>query len=112
MMVRGYQLMISPHLGASCRYSPTCSEYSIQALTKYGALKGGILTLYRIGRCAPWGKGGFDPPRWFGEPQIPETGELSEALETPETPELPEALEIPKTPEPLRESKSNEAAIQ
>ncbi len=66
-LVRAYQLVVSPHLGPSCRYTPSCSTYSVQALTEYGAVKGGILTIWRLLRCAPWGKGGYDPPRWFGE---------------------------------------------
>ncbi|NQV73592.1 membrane protein insertion efficiency factor YidD [bacterium] len=66
-LVRGYQLVISPHLGSSCRYSPTCSEYSIQALKKYGAIKGLILTIHRVVRCNPWGGHGHDPPIWFSE---------------------------------------------
>ncbi|MFQ5568091.1 MAG: membrane protein insertion efficiency factor YidD [Rhodothermales bacterium] len=67
--VRGYQLVISPHLPANCRYTPSCSNYSIQALRKYGAVKGTILSVWRILRCNPWGGHGYDPPRWFGEPK-------------------------------------------
>ena len=67
-LVRVYQLVLSPHMGGSCRYAPTCSQYSIQALRKYGALKGSILTIWRLLRCQPWGGQGYDPPRWFGEP--------------------------------------------
>ena len=66
-LVRGYQLILSPHVNATCRYTPTCSEYAIQALRKYGAVKGLILTCYRLARCHPWGGHGYDPPRWFGE---------------------------------------------
>jgi uncharacterized protein len=68
LLVRGYQLVLSPHIGSACRFQPTCSSYSIQAFQKYGALKGLVLTFYRIGRCHPWGGHGYDPPRWFGEP--------------------------------------------
>ena len=67
-LVRGYQLILSPHLPSSCRYSPTCSKYAIAALRKYGAVKGTILAVWRILRCNPWGGHGYDPPRWFGEP--------------------------------------------
>lgn len=67
-LVRGYQIFISPLLPASCRYTPTCSQYAILALRKYGVVKGGILAAYRILRCNPWGGHGYDPPRWFGEP--------------------------------------------
>lgn len=66
-LVKGYQLIISPHFPSTCRYSPTCSAYAIQALEKYGAIKGVVLAIHRIGRCHPWGGHGYDPPRWFGE---------------------------------------------
>ena len=66
-LVRLYQLIISPHLGSSCRFTPTCSQYAIQALQKYGALKGFILATHRIVRCNPWGGHGHDPPLWYGE---------------------------------------------
>ena len=66
-IVRGYQLVISPHLGSSCRFSPTCSEYSILAFKKYGAVKGLVLTIHRVVRCNPWGGHGHDPPVWFGD---------------------------------------------
>ena len=68
-LVRGYQLIISPHFPSTCRYRPTCSHYSIQAFREYGAIKGLILTVHRLLRCHPWGGHGYDPPRWFGEPQ-------------------------------------------
>lgn len=67
-VVRLYQGAVSPWLPATCRYTPTCSEYAVQALRQYGALRGGVLALWRIGRCNPWGGHGYDPPRWFGEP--------------------------------------------
>ena len=60
--VRLYQVTLRPVLGGHCRFQPTCSDYSIVALTKYGALKGSIKTIYRIIRCNPWGGCGFDPP--------------------------------------------------
>ena len=56
-----YQKFISPLLRPSCRFHPTCSEYSIQAITKYGAIKGIFLSLKRILRCNPWGGSGLDP---------------------------------------------------
>lgn len=56
-----YQGAISVHLPNSCRYSPTCSQYSIEAIRKYGAWKGSILTLKRLARCHPWGGHGYDP---------------------------------------------------
>ena len=61
LLVRGYQLPISPMLGANCRYHPTCSAYMVQALQKHGPAKGLWLGLKRIGRCHPWGGTGHDP---------------------------------------------------
>ncbi|CAM8891981.1 unnamed protein product [Rhodiola kirilowii] len=63
-----YKREISPLLPRSCRYVPTCSEYSMQAYKKYGVMKGTVLTGWRICRCNPLGGTGFDPPRWFDEP--------------------------------------------
>lgn len=59
--VRGYQLVISPWLGPSCRHSPTCSVYMIEAVKEWGPIKGFWLGLKRIGRCHPWGTTGYDP---------------------------------------------------
>lgn len=59
--VKGYRYFLSPWLGASCRFEPTCSAYSIQALEKYGAVKGSVLTIWRIIRCHPGCTGGHDP---------------------------------------------------
>lgn len=56
-----YKKLISPILPPSCRYLPTCSDYGIEAIKKYGALKGGWLTIKRISRCHPWGGHGYDP---------------------------------------------------
>jgi uncharacterized protein len=67
--VRFYQIALSPLLGPSCRYTPTCSQYSILALRQYGAVRGTILTVWRILRCNPFGGHGYDPPRWFTEPR-------------------------------------------
>ncbi len=60
-LIRFYQLAISPWLPPSCIYTPTCSQYGIEAISKYGVFKGGWLTLKRLLRCAPWGRGGYDP---------------------------------------------------
>ena len=61
-IIRFYQAAISPYLPAnSCRYTPSCSQYGIDCIRKHGALKGGWLTLKRIGRCHPWGGHGHDP---------------------------------------------------
>ena len=56
-----YQYMISPLTPAACRYTPTCSQYAVQAVHKYGPFKGGWMALKRIGRCHPWGGSGYDP---------------------------------------------------
>lgn len=60
-LVRGYRYLISPLLGPSCRFHPTCSEYAITALDRHGALRGGWFTLRRLLRCHPWHPGGYDP---------------------------------------------------
>jgi hypothetical protein len=60
-MVRFYQQRISPALPPSCRFYPSCSEYTAQAMLKYGALKGAWLGVRRIARCHPFTKGGYDP---------------------------------------------------
>ncbi|CAN1849705.1 UPF0161 protein At3g09310 [Linum perenne] len=70
-VLRFYKREISPLLPRSCRYVPTCSEYSMIAYNKYGFSKGTILTVWRLCRCNPLGGTGFDPPRWFGEDPPP-----------------------------------------
>ncbi|MDI6601533.1 MAG: membrane protein insertion efficiency factor YidD [Thermoanaerobacteraceae bacterium] len=59
--IRFYQRFISPMKPPSCRFYPTCSEYALQAIQKYGVLKGSWLSLWRILRCNPWNPGGYDP---------------------------------------------------
>jgi putative membrane protein insertion efficiency factor len=70
LLVRGYRFFLSPWLGSACRFEPTCSAYSLQALDKHGAAAGTYLTLHRLARCGPWCPGGHDPvpdhaPRLF-----------------------------------------------
>lgn len=60
-IIRLYQKFLSPFLGAQCRYTPTCSQYAVEALQKHGALKGGWLAFKRILSCNPWGGHGHDP---------------------------------------------------
>lgn len=60
-LIRFYRGAISPYLPRSCRYTPTCSQYALEAVRKYGALKGGWLALRRILRCHPFHPGGYDP---------------------------------------------------
>jgi hypothetical protein len=65
-LIRGYQSSISPGLGPGCRYLPTCSDYGLQAIGRYGLLRGGAMTVWRLLRCnplcSPGGAGGYDPP--------------------------------------------------
>ncbi|CAM3628458.1 membrane protein insertion efficiency factor YidD [Paracidovorax anthurii] len=60
-LVRGYRFFLSPWLGSACRFEPTCSAYSLQALERHGAAVGSYLTLRRLARCHPWCDGGHDP---------------------------------------------------
>jgi uncharacterized protein len=62
LLVRGYQLTLSPIFGRQCRFQPTCSHYMIGALEKYGAIRGTLRGLWRILRCNPFCRGGYDPP--------------------------------------------------
>jgi len=69
-LVKGYRLLLSPWLGSSCRFEPTCSRYALGALENHGAAAGTYLTIARLGRCHPWCDGGLDPvpqnkPRLF-----------------------------------------------
>jgi hypothetical protein len=59
--IRFYQYAISPYLPPSCRYTPSCSAYGIEALKKHGPFKGGWLTIKRVASCNPWGGSGYDP---------------------------------------------------
>lgn len=61
LLIRIYQVTLSPFIGRNCRYTPTCSNYGIEAIQKYGAIKGGWLTIKRILSCNPWGGSGYDP---------------------------------------------------
>ena len=60
-LVKSYRLLLSPWLGGACRFEPTCSAYSLQALEQHGAVAGSYFTLYRLARCQPWCDGGHDP---------------------------------------------------
>ena len=60
-LLRGYQRWISPLLGARCKYYPSCSEYAVQAIGRYGILRGSVLAAWRLLRCNPFSHGGYDP---------------------------------------------------
>lgn len=59
--IQAYRLLLSPYLGPACRYSPSCSEYALDAIQRWGVLKGMWFVVYRILSCHPWAKGGYDP---------------------------------------------------
>jgi len=59
--IRGYQMFISPALPPSCRFTPSCSQYALEAVERYGVLKGCWLAARRLARCHPWNPGGYDP---------------------------------------------------
>jgi len=61
LLIKFYQYVVSPLLGPKCRFTPTCSQYAVEALKKHGLLKGGWLTVKRISRCRPGGGSGYDP---------------------------------------------------
>jgi putative membrane protein insertion efficiency factor len=61
-VIRLYQRLISPMLGQRCRFEPSCSQYFIESVQKYGAVRGTLRGLWRILRCNPWHRGGYDPP--------------------------------------------------
>jgi putative membrane protein insertion efficiency factor len=65
-LIRIYQKLVSPNLGDNCRYRPTCSQYTVEAISKFGVFRGGWLGMKRIGRCHPLRPGGYDPvpDRW------------------------------------------------
>jgi uncharacterized protein len=76
LLLRGYKLAISPWLPASCRYVPTCSEYAMEAIDRFGLLRGSMMAVRRISRCHPFAKGGYDPvvrDRVFGVRSEPRT---------------------------------------
>jgi uncharacterized protein len=61
MLLRGYKWALSPMLPPACRYVPTCSEYAIEAVERYGAVRGSAMAVWRLLRCHPFASGGFDP---------------------------------------------------
>ncbi|MDM0075295.1 membrane protein insertion efficiency factor YidD [Variovorax sp. J2P1-59] len=75
-LVKAYRLLLSPWLGQSCRFEPTCSVYAIAALEQHGAATGSYLTLRRIARCQPWCDGGHDPVPPKAQRSGPRAGSL------------------------------------
>jgi putative membrane protein insertion efficiency factor len=63
LMVRAYQVVLSPWFGGACRFTPSCSAYALEAIERHGAWRGGWMAVRRIARCHPWGAAGFDPVR-------------------------------------------------
>lgn len=61
LLIKFYKAAISPHLPKNCKYEPTCSQYGIEAIERFGVLKGTALTVWRILRCNPFSRGGYDP---------------------------------------------------
>ena len=61
-LINGYRYLLSPVIPGRCRYLPTCSEYALEAIDKYGLRKGTWMAIKRVSRCHPWGGSGFDPP--------------------------------------------------
>lgn len=60
-LIRAYQLLVSPVIGPRCRHLPTCSDYAMEAISRFGVARGGWLALRRLIRCNPWGTSGYDP---------------------------------------------------
>lgn len=60
-IIKFYQVAISPYFPSSCRFEPTCSQYSVESLKRFGIFKGGWLSIKRISKCHPWHEGGYDP---------------------------------------------------
>ena len=94
-LVRAYQLLISPWLGRPCRHAPSCSAYAIEALRRFGVLRGGWLTAKRLARCHPWGTSGYDPVPAAPDP-VPAAREPVRAATEP----------VPAAPAPNRDGRT------
>jgi uncharacterized protein len=69
LLIKAYQILISPLIGSNCRYQPTCSHYAAQAIERFGVIVGTWLAIKRISRCHPWHEGGYDPVPEVLEPK-------------------------------------------
>ena len=86
VFIKFYRMVISPLLPDSCRFSPTCSQYAIEAITKFGAIKGMALAIYRILRCNPFCRGGYDPvPERFTFKRVTQEGVVEPQEESSES---------------------------
>lgn len=79
VLIKGYQLLISPLLGPTCKYYPSCSHYGLEAVRRHGAVKGTVMAGWRVLRCNPWSNGGVDEVPSKGEPlfRTPQTSSLA-----------------------------------
>jgi putative membrane protein insertion efficiency factor len=78
-LIKGYQLVISPLLGPSCKYYPSCSHYGLEAVRRHGALRGSVMAGWRVLRCNPWSNGGVDevPPKGHPIFRTPQTSSVA-----------------------------------
>lgn len=67
-LIKGYQLLVSPLLGPTCKYYPSCSRYGLEAVRRHGAVRGSVMAAWRVLRCNPWSNGGVDEVPAKGEP--------------------------------------------
>jgi putative membrane protein insertion efficiency factor len=74
LLLRGYRILLSPWLGNQCRFAPTCSVYAMEAIARFGAVRGGLMAIRRLGRCHPWHAGGWDPVPDAASPAHPTCG--------------------------------------
>ena len=76
-LLRGYKAMLSPFLPPACRYVPTCSDYAAEAIERHGALRGSVMAMWRLLRCHPFVRGGYDPVPWNEVGNDPDIGPAS-----------------------------------
>lgn len=80
-LIRAYKYVVSPLLPSACRYVPTCSEYAIEAIDRHGMVLGAMMAGWRLLRCHPWARGGFDPVRLAGVPTSPQISRAAASRE-------------------------------